>query len=173
MSETDEKSSVSGAFKVLKAIGTKLADALKPRPELAAIVLIVVVAAVVFLVAEAKVPSPEHLVLAFLLLALIGMVLCFTLGQKSSGTPSKEQRAVIAALENSQFEWLTASEVAEETQLPLAKVKKILSDLSVDTVIRSGDPSPSGAPKYTTKNAYSLRRSMGDRLRTALSDEIR
>jgi hypothetical protein len=46
VAKADEKSGLaSGVFNVLKAIATKLADALKHRPEMAAIVLIVVIAA--------------------------------------------------------------------------------------------------------------------------------
>jgi predicted transcriptional regulator len=75
---------------------------------------------------------------------------------------------VVAALEDSRFEWRTLQGVAEQTKLSVDEVLASLSTLiNRGIVIRSRIPAANGEDLYTTRTHFKDFSTVGDRIAAA------
>ena len=89
--------------------------------------------------------------------------------KRASRTHAIEQ--VIAALEDSRYEWRTITGVAKQTGLPVAQVRKIITKQLQD-VVRAAATDESGRNLYTTRRHYRSTQGLGMRLLSALADRV-
>jgi len=79
------------------------------------------------------------------------------------------EKAIVAALENSRYRWRTISGVIADTKLTRDDVLQGLAKLiDADVVIRSEVPSTSGEELYTTRDHYKRFSPITKRLSAAL-----
>src|SRR6266481_2028866 len=166
---------------VFRDIGKILASALRSHATHAALVLIVLLVAVVTVTVVLRVTDPAFYFVNFVVFAMSGVGTLYLLArptgphppsvekeaQKQGVTPV-EAASVMAALESRRFEWRTAQGIAEETGLPLTRVRRIIRTLE-DYIMRSPVKDANGKQLYTSSSYYEERRKEKGRLLSALS----
>jgi hypothetical protein len=78
---------------------------------------------------------------------------------------------IIRALEDDRYEWRTVDGIAEQIDVPGARVQEILEDLK-QVVVRSSIPDELGRSLYTTRKHYRETHGLGARFLDALSDKV-
>jgi hypothetical protein len=78
---------------------------------------------------------------------------------------------IIAALEDSRYEWRTPEGIAKEVGITAAQVREILEDLK-EEIVRSSIPDELGRDLYTTRRHYRQTHGLGSRILNALSDKV-
>jgi hypothetical protein len=81
--------------------------------------------------------------------------------------------AVLAALANEKYQWRTIDGITRETGLSRQEVASILASELADVVIRSAVKDRHGRTLYTTRIRYKKTRTLGSRILSALSDQVR
>ena len=65
-----------------------------------------------------------------------------------------EEVLTIAAIDRSRFTWRTAEGIAEETGIPIARVRQILETTSEADVMQSDEANPQGHELFTTRDHF-------------------
>ena len=80
-----------------------------------------------------------------------------------------EKKAILTALEESQFKWRTARGLAKDTDLALQDVQEFLENSQA--ILRSKKSNKSGSALYTTRKRYKSRTMLSTRLLAAMKNE--
>lgn len=88
-----------------------------------------------------------------------------------ANTVEDSRTLVVAALEDSRYDWRTLDGLATQTGLSRSRVASVIKDLG-NTVVRSSIPDEEGRSLYTTRKHYNARHSIGARFLNALADKV-
>ncbi len=89
--------------------------------------------------------------------------------------PDEKGRAVLAALENPNYDWRTVEGLSRETGLDERTVAGVIRGLTAfsDQIVQSAVPDKRGRALFTTRRHYHRGQSFFNRLLSAMSDRVR
>ena len=90
--------------------------------------------------------------------------------QPATATPVE---SVLTALANPRYQWRTVDGIAREARLSPAQIANILNTELREVIIRSAVKDKQGRTLYTTRTRYKKTRTIGNRILSALSDQVR